>query len=331
MLTDDEMQFVGMDGTRDKLLQDTAHLPRVVQQYWLGLAAAAGPLPASKHSDLPQALLHFRLQRIGHAALGGRVGAGAAASAGADAMDAWDTAQYMQDLKTARAQVKTLVSPKVSKLAVDHAARVLVAVNSLVPVCELVGLSRVAPRVLTADQAYGAGDVNSDKSVRCYAMQFQVQTLRPVLRALQQEGGLRRKYPVLWEALEEFLAAALGTPLNSSLDLVRGDLGAPEDIIKSAVVGTAVLAHMQCFAGGPEVLVPKAAGDYTKSLAHAPPAVQDRIASALQISSTKMATAALGVPSTLRDVLVHACNAVGALMKHEVYTLASGAHASCPL
>lgn len=327
------MQFAGMDGTRDKLLHDTAHLPRVVQQYWLGLAAAAGPIPATKHSDLPQALLHAHLQRICHAALGGRAGAGAAAAAagGADAMDAWDTAQYMQELKTARAQVKALVSPKVGKVVVDHAARVLVAVNSLVPVCDQLGLSRVAPRVLSADQAYGTDDVNSDKSVRCCAMQFQVRTLRPVLRALQQDGGLRRKYPVLWEALEEFLAAALGTPLNSSLDLVRGDLGAPEDIIKGAVVGTAVLAHMQCFAGGPEVLVPKAAGDYTKGLAHAPPAVQDRIASALQISSTKMATAALGVPSALRDVLVHACNAVGALMKHEVYTLASGAHASCPL
>lgn len=333
------------DGCARELLETAGFqaLPKLAQAYWLKLArACTKPLP-SRGFSRSFSIFHFLYeasvdQEPPVSTLLGGVKGGRHIEFNADN---WDSEKYTSMLKKnvdmIRAKWRSL---SLTATAVDHAGRVMLAVQCCKRLCEELGLNVGASAKASLLDASG---VTNSVSLRCAAAKYQVQCLRPMLKTLQrfQKGSPKTKTlsPVLWEALEEFLAAALGTPLHSTLDLlpegVRVEaLGAPDDIIEQGVVGTAKVTHVQCFAGDMDVLVPYAQQTYNDAIAGAPSRVQDIVMKALNTSGSLVAREVLGPVSSVRPLAILATNAVAALMKHELQTLVLGPDlggSACPI
>jgi hypothetical protein len=305
------------------------HYPRAVQAYWLTLALHTHTADLDTLIDTVQGNPHEAVLGGARATKvdddddddddGGAAGGTAPQSHGDD----WDTETYTTDLRGAMQKFRATVQGKV---ALDHMSRVHVALHAVKAVCDAFGVPFPHGAALPNDRL-------GDKPARCAAVRTQVQSLRPALKALTG-SALPREYPVLWEALQEYLAAALGTPLNSTLDLVPGgveSLEDPESIVKHGQVATATICHFQCFAGGFDLLVPKARNMYAKAIEKEPPSVRARIESALDQAGRQQAKSVLGAPTQKRALVLHAVHATGALMKHEVQTLALGPFRNCAL
>jgi hypothetical protein len=333
-----------LTGCAHKLLETASFqtLPKLAQAYWLKLAlACTKPLP-SKGFSRSFSIFHFlydaSVDKDPVSTLLGGVKGGRHIEFNADN---WDSEEYTSMLEknvdAVRAKWRSL---SLTATAVDHAGRVMLAVQCCKRLCEELGLN---PGANAKASLLDASGVTNSVSLRCAAAKYQVQCLRPMLKALQrfQKGSTKSKAlsPVLWEALEEFLAAALGTPLHSTLDLlpegVRVEaLGAPDVIIEQGVVGTAKMTHVQCFAGNIEVLVPYAQQTYRDAIAGASSRVQDIVIKALNASGSLVAREVLGPVSSVRPVAILATNAVAALMKHELQTLVLGSDlggSACPI
>ena len=249
----------------------------------------------------------------------------------------WDTSLYETHLKALRTEVRAHVVPACSNKSVDHAARVLLAIQSLEAVCKSFRVpSGIDPACLKVGTAYDNPALFANtKALECETMRLQVQCLRPALRALQGAATLCTRFPTLWEALEEYLAAGLGAPLYSSIDLVPGgakgvaQLPKPDDIVKTGTVGTAIVAHAQCFAGDASILLPKALAAYQRAVSRETTAVQQKVLRALDASGRGMATSLLGPANQQREQVLAAVNATAALMKYEIQTLVGTRHRNC--